>query len=153
MMTITEIVRRVLPMRWWGRVLGRPAAVPDTWRGAGIAELPPRSASDTERRVAVALRQGVRRLPWRPACIPQATAAQLMLRRLGSPGVVVIGLRADDSTGCRVWTAHAWLLGRQGALAGGPAAAGYTATTVFEVPGALRAADVELMPTGPTGAA
>ena len=39
---------------------------------------------------------------------------------------------------------HAWLLGSCGALTGGPAAQGFTAVTVFEVPGGLRAGDVDL---------
>jgi hypothetical protein len=55
--------------------------------------------------------------------------------------VVVIGLRRQDDG---PWDAHAWLLGRRGALTGGPAAQGFTATTVYEHPGGLRAAEVEL---------
>ncbi len=63
-----------------------------------------------------------------------------MLRRRGKPGVVVIGLRSADGE----WDAHAWLLGERGALTGGIASEGFTATTVFEVPGGLKAADVDL---------
>ena len=66
----------------------------------------------------------------------------MMLRRRGEPGVVVIGLRPSDGE----WDAHAWLLGRRGAITGGTAAAGFTATTVFEVAGGLIAADVDLSP-------
>ncbi len=63
-----------------------------------------------------------------------------MLRRRGKPGVVVVGLRSTDGA----WDAHAWLLGERGALTGGPAADGFTATTVFEVPGGVRAVDIDL---------
>jgi hypothetical protein len=69
-----------------------------------------------------------------------------MLRQLGSPGVVVIGLRPSDPTPAAPWDAHAWLLGRHGALTGGRAARGFTATTVFQVPGGLDASDVQLGP-------
>ena len=67
-----------------------------------------------------------------------------MLRRRGEPGVVVIGLRPVQVDGVTDWQAHAWLLGRQGALTGGPAATGFTATTVFIQPDGLRATEVEL---------
>jgi hypothetical protein len=36
------------------------------------------------------------------------------------------------------------LLGRHGAITGGRAARGFTATTVFEVPGGLQATEVDL---------
>lgn len=97
-----------------------------------------------------AVRAASRAVPWTPRCLAEATAGQILLRRAGHPGVVVIGLRPTE-TGS--WDAHAWLLGRHGALTGGRAAAGFTATTVFEVPGGLRAADVELGPVGPVGEA
>ncbi len=67
----------------------------------------------------------------------------MLLRQYRAPGVVVIGLRPVPQPGAR-WDAHAWLLGRRGALTGGPAATGFTATTVYEVAGGLSAAAVSL---------
>lgn len=80
-------------------------------------------------------------LPWSPSCLAEAAAAQVLLRQAGESGVVVIGLRRQEGGG---WDAHSWLLGRRGALTGGPAAQGFTATTVYERPGGLRAVEVEL---------
>ena len=64
-----------------------------------------------------------------------------MLRQFHRPGVVVIGLRVTEQP---PWDAHAWLLGSRGALTGGPAARGFTATTVFELPAGVRAEGVDL---------
>lgn len=135
------MAQRWIPMPRWSGVLGRAAAVPATWQGHSIEVLPVRWASAEELAVARAVRAAARRLPFTPTCLAEAAAGQMLLRRLGHPGVVVIGLRPTD-TGA--WDAHAWLLGRHGALTGGVAAAGFTATTVFEVPGGLRAAQVTL---------
>jgi len=68
---------------------------------------------------------------------------QLRIRRRA--GVVVIGLRPSETPGGE-WDAHAWLLGACGALSGGPAARGFTATTMFEVPGRTTAESVDLAP-------
>jgi hypothetical protein len=121
--------------------------VPTSWLGARITALPVRTATPTETRVANAIRRGSGRLPWEPTCLAEATAGQIMLRRRGETGVVVIGLRPSPTGTPDAepdWQAHAWLLGRRGALTGGPAAAGFTATTVFDRSDGLRAADVQL---------
>ncbi|MFM2438392.1 MAG: hypothetical protein RLZ55_1211 [Actinomycetota bacterium] len=133
-----------VPMTRWALVLGHHGAVPEAWSGQEVVRLPAVAASLVERRVAGAIRSGVRRLPFEPTCLAQATAGQIMLRARHSPGVVVIGLRPKPERDAGPWDAHAWLLGRVGALTGGPAAKGFTAATVFEVPGALTAAEVEL---------
>lgn len=118
-----------VPMPRWSRVLGEPQPVPANWSGAQIVTLPTRAASLNERRVAGSIRRASELLPFEPTCLAQATAGQIMLRQRREPGTVVIGLRRPDRPGA--WDAHAWLLGRQGALTGGPAAAGFTATTMF----------------------
>ena len=119
-----------VPMPRWSALLGRQAAVPDQWRGQTVETLPVAAGSLTERRVAGSVRRASQLLPWEPTCLAQATAGQIMLRRRGEPGRVVIGLRRPEDAD-RQWDAHAWLLGTKGALTGGPAAAGFTATTVF----------------------
>ena len=133
-----------VPMPRWSRVLGHHAAVPDAWLGQEVVRLPAIAASPVERQVAVAVKSGVQRLPFEPTCLAQATAGQIMLRVRHSAGVVVIGLRPNPDGQDGRWDAHAWLLGRAGALTGGAAARGFTAATVFQVPQA---------PDGGTGSA
>jgi hypothetical protein len=132
--------QRWVPMQRWSRIIGVPRPTPEEWRGRRVVAVRQGSGSVTERTVAASVRRASRALPWEPTCLAQATAAQIMLRRRGTSGVLVIGLRAGDDQ----WDAHAWLLGTRGALTGGPAATGFTPTTVFEVPGRLRAAEVDL---------
>ncbi len=138
-----------VPMPRWSRVLGHHAAVPQAWLGQEVVRLPAVAATQVERQVAVAVISGVARLPFEPTCLAQATAGQIMLRARHSAGVVVIGLRPKPEGVEGRWDAHAWLLGRAGALTGGAAARGFTAATVFQVPHALSAAQVELPAVGP----
>jgi hypothetical protein len=140
------VAQRAVPIVRWSSVLGRPAAVPEGWRGQRVAALPARAATRTERAVAVAVRGAARRLPWKPTCLAEATAAQVLLRQAGEPGVVVIGLRPPAPGEGGPWPAHAWLLGRAGALTGGAEARSFTATTVYEVPGGLTAAELVAQP-------
>lgn len=129
LVTAAAAAQKWVPMTWWSRVIGEVQPVPEEWLGAQIAVLPTRAATVTERRVAASVRRASDLLPWDPTCLAQATAGQVMLRQRRQPGVVVIGLRRPERPGR--WDAHAWLLGRVGALTGGPAARGFTATTVF----------------------
>jgi len=137
----------------WSRVLGTATAVPAGWRGERIELLPLRWATPSERKVVKAVHSASRMVPWAPKCLAEAAAGQLMLRQLGSPGVVVIGIRPGEDTSTAAWDAHAWLLGHHGALTGGRAVRGFTATTVFEVSGGLSASEVHLgaAPGGPGG--
>jgi hypothetical protein len=86
--------------------------------------------------VAVALTRASRLIPFHPTCLAQATAGQVMLRRRGEPGVVVLGLRRPeiegDGSASPAWGVHAWLVGTEGALTGGSAASGFTATSAFD---------------------
>jgi hypothetical protein len=137
-------------MRRWSPLLGVAGEVPPVWRGQSVRVIPERAAGPVETGVAFAIERALAHLPVAPSCLAQAFAGQLMLRRRGTSGIVVVGLRrAEGAPAGGAWEAHAWLLGRAGALAGGPAAAGFTATTVFEVPGGLRAAEVDLGDTVP----
>ena len=130
----------------WSRMLGEVASAPGRWRGERVDALPLRWATSHERKVVKAVHSASRLVPWTPKCLAEATVGQLMLRQLGSPGVVVIGIRPSDPAPSGPWDAHAWLLGRHGALTGGRAARGFTATTVFQVPGGLDVSDVQLGP-------
>ena len=150
LLALGTALQKWVPMTKWSRLLGTAGPVPRQWSGAVITALPARAADDRERRVVVALRSADAHVPWHNTCLAEATAAQVMLRQLGKPGVVVIGLRATDAG---PWDAHAWLLGPRGALTGGPAARGFTATTVFEVPGGLHSREIDLtVPVTPAAA-
>jgi hypothetical protein len=140
LMTVTGAAQKVVPMSRWSRVIGEHSQVPTKWEATPDQTVPVRSADLDEERVRRAIRRASERLPWTPSCLAQAAAGQIMLRRRGKPGVVVIGLRPADGE----WDAHAWLLGARGALTGGQAAEGFTPTTVFEVPDGLKASDVDL---------
>jgi hypothetical protein len=146
LLIVTAALQKWVPMPRWAAVLGRPATVPEPWNGRQVETLLAASANPREARVARAVARATRLLPREPSCLAQAATAQLLLRQRRSAGVVVVGLKppvaGDGSPG--KWSAHAWLLGGRGALTGGPAAAGFTATTVFEVPGRLTAERVDL---------
>ena len=135
-------LQRWVPVTRWSRVLGRPAGVPEQWRGEQVSGLPVGPATPAERSAAFAVAAALRRLPWSPSCLAQAATAQVLLRQQGESGVVVIGLQRTEAGA--TWSSHAWLLGRAGALTGGRAAAGFTPATVFEIPGRLRAGEVDL---------
>ena len=105
-----------LPMTRWSRILGTPGEVPSQWMGQRIEILPSRAGSTREQQVADAIRSGVHWLPFEPTCLAQATAGQILLKQFGQPGVVVIGLRPNPDSATGRWDAHAWLLGRSGAL-------------------------------------
>ena len=143
LMVVGAAAQKWVPMPRWSGVLGDHAGVPHAWRGQSVTELPESAGDDVERAIAIAVDRALAHLPAQPSCLAQAFAGQAMLRRRGRGGVVVIGLRRG-ATGDGRWDAHAWLLGREGALTGGPAAAGFTATTVFETSGGLHGTDVHL---------
>lgn len=142
LLAAASAAQKWVPMTKWSAVLGAHGHVPPRWRGKTLEALPISPDSRLEVFVTRAVRSGAAHLPWEPSCLAEATAGQVMLRRRGHAGVVVIGLRHPTDSTSGPWDAHAWLLGRQGALTGGPAAAGFTATTVFEVPGALQAEQI-----------
>ena len=142
LLLLASAAQNWVPMTRWSRALGQHGAVPAAWRGERVSRLPYRPTSATEHYVARAVSRACNRLPYEPTCLAQATAGQLMLRRRGGSGVVVIGLQPTAQS--QPWQAHAWLLGRAGSLTGGPAARGFTATTTFEVPDGLLAEEVDL---------
>lgn len=126
----TAAAQRWVPMTRWAWILGESQAVPPELVGRVTTALPTSPGNEAEREVVAALQRARRLLPFQPSCLAQAGAAQVMLRRRGSPGTLVIGLRPPADPGVP-WMAHAWLIGSVGAVTGGPAAAGFTATSVF----------------------
>lgn len=146
LLTGVGIAQRWLAMPRWASILGQPTAVPDRWQGGRIALLPSRTANAHERLTAIEVERASKALPWTPTCLAQAAAGQVLLRQSGHAGVVVIGVRRQVGSASFGWITHAWLLGRRGALLGGPAAAGFSPSTCFEVQGGLRPEAVDLSP-------
>jgi len=145
LIALARVARACVPMRRWSGVFGSVRPVPPEWSAESTQLLPNRASSAQEAAVSWAVHRGSRWLPGTPNCLAQAAAAQVMLRRRGSSGVVVIGLRRDSEG---AWDAHAWLLGRRGALVGGPAAEGFKPTMVFAVASGLEPDEVMLNPGG-----
>lgn len=87
-----------VPMRYWHRRL-------DT--GPESSPCPQRSVSPGK--VARIVRKVARRLPFQALCLPQAMAAQWMLRRRSIPSRLVFGARRGR-TPERTFEYHAWLM-------------------------------------------
>jgi hypothetical protein len=146
-----SLAQRWLPTPRWAWLLGRSGPVPPAWSGRAVPRLIHRAAHVEEARVASAIGRAALRLPWKPTCLAQAAAAQLMLTRRVLPGVVVIGLRPPAAGSRQPMEIHAWLAGRVGVLTGGPDAEGFIPATVFEVPGGPRAVTLALFPESSEG--
>jgi hypothetical protein len=156
LLVAAAVAQRWIAMPRWSWLLGD--AQPHTVDEGGLVGdegCSPR-ATTVEGQVVSALARAGGVLPFRPSCLAQAAAAQVMLRRRGEPGVVVIGLKRPSCTPQQVdlprarsglrpthrqvgradsapWEAHAWVLGSAGVLLGGDAAEGFTPTTDFRV--------------------
>jgi hypothetical protein len=55
-----------------------------------------------------AVRAAARRTPWKSACLAQALACAIMLKRRGLPGMLYLGVRRDEGDAASL-LAHAWL--------------------------------------------
>jgi hypothetical protein len=97
---IARLTVLVLPFRWLAISLGRH--MKETGTEINSSDL--RSA----RMVGQAIRSAVRYTPWGSVCLPQAVAAQWMLKRRHVSGTVYIGV-AKDETKPEKLAAHAWL--------------------------------------------
>lgn len=86
---------------------------------------PPAAAGEVAascRRVRRGLAAAVRRLPWTPSCTLQALVAARMLGRRRISGVLLVGVRQDET---RAIAAHSWV------RAGGLVICGGNAETAF----------------------
>ena len=141
-LVVFGLAQRLIPMSWWSGVLGCSAHVPRHWQEVKSASTMQKGSNIEEHDVAIAIRRACQRLPFRPTCLAQASAGQIMLRHRGRSGVVVIGLRRNPAATGKNWEAHAWLLGRCGAITGGENAHEFTPTNVFEIPSSLSANEI-----------
>lgn len=116
--TLAGVLLRLLKFRWLASRLGRH-----------MAESPP-ALDDTHRaqvtRIGWAVAAAARHLPWQPVCLPQAVAAQWMLRRRGIPSTLYLG--ADPARG---YDAHAWVRVGTVVVTGGPREDRYAIVSSF----------------------
>ncbi len=97
--------------------------------GTHMAESPleqDRSATAEAVRVRWAVETAARHLPWKPVCLPQAVAAQRMLRRRGIPSTLYLGV--DPGRG---YDAHAWVRAGKVVVTGGPRPDHFTVVSTF----------------------
>ena len=78
------------------------------------------------RRIGWAVATAARHLPWKPVCLPQAVAAQWMLRRLGIPSTLYLGIDPKGN-----YDAHAWVRAGKEIVTGGPAIQRYAVVSTF----------------------
>ena len=100
------LVERV-PMRYWRHRLDTAPDPPAGRAEEGGNNAPP--APRLPRRVGRIVRKVARRAPFRALCLPQAMAAQWMLRRRGVRSRIVFGARRRGTPG-RALEFHAWLI-------------------------------------------
>jgi len=142
LLVVFGFAQRFIPMAWWSVCLGCNARVPKHWQGVKPVITMQRLSVIEERAIAIAIKRACRRLPFKPTCLVQASAGQVMLRLRRRSGVVIIGLRLDPIAIGKRWEAHAWLIGEWGAITGGENAHEFTPTNVFEVPFGLSADEI-----------
>jgi hypothetical protein len=101
-LAIGTVLRRLVSLRRLGPLLGDVGPV----GGPSVAR-----PGDAEAigQVRWALAVTTRRLSWEPACVAEALAAALMLRRRGVGYRVVVGVRRSDGGDGPGMAAHAWV--------------------------------------------
>jgi hypothetical protein len=100
LLSLARLTILVVPFKWLAFTLGRPA------------NPSPIAASDSDLACAVRVGQAVcsaaRYTPWQSVCLPQAVAAQWMLKRRCIPATLYLGV-AKDQERPQTLAAHAWL--------------------------------------------
>jgi hypothetical protein len=110
-----------LPFRRLSRYLG--TQIP-------AEEAPPHAQAvlPEARRIAWAVDTMSRHTPWESACLAQAVAGKLMLRRRSVPAWLYLGTRKDEAGSL---VAHAWLQIGEEIVLGGAGRQGFTALSAF----------------------
>jgi hypothetical protein len=88
-------------------------------------------AYDVSRDIGWAVRAAAARVPWRSVCLPQAIAAQRMLRRRGIASRAVVGARR--STSRKPIDLHVWVLVDGTAIVGGRGHATFEPVVAYDV--------------------
>jgi hypothetical protein len=125
-----------LPLTLYGSVIRRrPASVlgkvlgPPTKPVKDLQLNPQRTSDNTELLIGQSVVRASRLLPGDHNCLTQAIAAQQMLKAIGKPSQVIIGLQ--ENTGDEKWGTHAWLITANGNVVGGEIAGNFTPVTIF----------------------
>ena len=84
------------------------------------------ATADEAARIRWAVEACARHLPWHPVCLPQAIAAQWMLRRRGIASTLYLGVRPGAQ-----YDAHAWVRAGSLIVTGGPTHVGFAVVASF----------------------
>ncbi|MEN6313945.1 MAG: lasso peptide biosynthesis B2 protein [Clostridiaceae bacterium] len=112
----------ILPFRWLAKSLGHHMKQTDT-------QLPPADLP-LAHMVGAAVRSAANYTPWKSVCLPQAVAAQWMLKRRNIPGTVYLGVMKDETKPEKL-AAHAWLRCGHIILTGAKGHHQYTVVSTF----------------------
>jgi hypothetical protein len=105
LLAVSRIALRAIPFRRLSPYLGR--FVPPDDPRVGLCREPADARSvETARRVRRAVNSASRHVPFEAVCLPQAMAAQAMLRRRGIACAMHFGARKGEA---QALDAHAWL--------------------------------------------
>ncbi len=96
------------------------------------------SGSPVPAEIGRAVAKVARHLPFPVKCLPQAIAAQWMLRRRGIQATLVFGVRRNDAPE-RTLDFHAWLMFGREVIIGGHEVEKYSAFPTLGVRGAVNA--------------
>jgi hypothetical protein len=116
--TLAALLIRLFHFRRLAPRLGRHMAV--------SPEEQDESGREKAARVCRAIDVAARHLPWKPVCLPQAVAAQWMLRRRGISSTLYLG--TDPA---QAYHAHAWVRSGTTIVTGGPLEDRFTVVSSF----------------------
>jgi len=101
MLGVARLAVLLLPFRWLAVFLGKQNRRTDE-KGVNVSGL------TLARNIGKAVCSAANFTPWESACLPQAVAAQWMLKRRGIAGTLYLGVAKLESTQDKL-AAHAWL--------------------------------------------
>jgi len=122
MLGVARLVVLTLPFKWVSVTLGKHM----NESGMQISTSDLRQA----RMIGQAIRSAANYTPWESVCLPQAMAAQWMLKRRHIAGTLYLGV-AKDETKPEKLAAHAWLRSGDVLLTGGAGHRQFTVVATF----------------------
>ena len=122
-----------LPGLDWQRALGSRGDVApgDDHRQAPVPDPPPEQLDQLSRDIGWAVRTAAARVPWRSVCLPQAIAAQHMLRRRSIHARAVVGARRSASE--KPIDLHVWVVVGGRVLVGGGGHTTFAPVVAYDV--------------------
>ncbi len=122
MLGIARLLVLTIPFRWLAPSLGEPKRESDTEMAPGEIRM--------ARIIGQAIRSAAGNTPWQSVCLPQAVAAQWMLKRRRIAATLYLGLARPGKDADQL-TAHAWLRCGQIILTGAPGHRKFTVVATF----------------------